>query len=107
MNNIEYKIPDDLMDLARRLVKTYDVMYQQWEPIVNSIIDKKATNKNTIEKCLDMIMDLHTDKGYQLFLKLCNYYATIDEYAANEYLKMYDELYGEEESKMKTKSYKK
>ena len=97
------KISDNIMSIAKCMMQLQETMYNQWKPIVGWIIEKKMTDKKTIEQCLDMVMDILTDKGYALFIELCNYYATIDEEAANEYLNIYNELYGEE-AKVKKKS---
>lgn len=96
----------NIINNAKRLIKLYEAMCDKLKIEVNFIIDNNITNKNIIERCLDVLLSIPTEKAY-LFLKtLCNYYITIDNEAALFYLNMYDELYNEEEIKVRKKDYK-
>ena len=97
---------ENIFQITKEMSKQYEIMYLNWKGIVNSIINNKVTDSVTIEKCLDRTMDILTVKGYTLFMKLCSYYATIDREAAQEYLDTYYELYGEEKTDAKKRSYK-
>ncbi len=101
-----YRNNENIFRLAKEMNKQYEIMYINWKSIINSLINNKVTDSVTIEKCLDRTMDILTNKGYDLFMKLCKYYATINQKAAQEYLDIYNELYGEEKTDVKKRSYK-
>ena len=104
MEEEKYTIPQDIMDLAKQIYELHKIMYEMIKPEVMYIINKKVKNINIIENTLDRLLDIPTDEGYELFLKLCNYYATIDKEGAKFYLESYEEIYGEEEPKTKKKT---
>ena len=87
----------DIFELAKQLNQLYEVMYVETSRQVDYIIQKQISNKKTIEYCLDMILNIPTEKGYLLFEKLCTYYMNIDEYSAKTYFNIYKELYSDEE----------
>ena len=101
-----YRNNENIFRLAKEMNKQYEIMYLNWKSIINSLINNKVTDSVTIEKCLDRTMDILTNKGYDLFMKLCKYYATFNQKAAQEYLDIYNELYGEEKKDVKKRSYK-
>ena len=104
MEEEKYTIPQDIIELAKQIHELYKIMYEMIKPEVMYIINKKVKNINIIENTLDRLLDIPTDEGYELFLKLCNYYATIDKEGAKFYLESYEEIYGEEEPKTKKKT---
>lgn len=104
MEEEKYTIPQDIIDLAKQIHELHKIMYEMIKPEVMYIINKKVKNINIIENTLDRLLDIPTDEGYELFLKLCNYYATIDKEGAKFYLESYEEIYGEEEPKTKKKT---
>ena len=48
---------------------------------------------NLIEEYLDSLLGIPTDKCYQLFMMLCEYYSSINRDNAKFYLDLYNELY--------------
>lgn len=95
----------NIINLAKELNCLYEEMYQQLNLSVDYIIKNKITSTNTIEHCLDLVLGIPTEKGEQLFYKLCKYYLTVNEQNAKEYFDIYEENYGlkEEISHKKTK----
>lgn len=88
---------EDIKFLANSLYKLYQEMYLIYAKEVNRILKNNIKDKKQIEMCLDNLLNCPTDECYNLFLKLCTYYKKIDAKAANDYLKIYKELYFEEE----------
>jgi hypothetical protein len=67
---------------------------------VENIIESNTKNQQTIERCLDGILDFCYDKKMLLlYKKLCRYYVTINEAAVIEYINIYRELWDSEEKK--------
>ena len=91
---------DNIKKLAKKLSNMYETMYQQVESQVNDIINKNITDINTIEHCLDYILGIPTDKGWNLFQRLASYYMIINKGNALSYLEIYKEMY---DIKLKTK----
>ena len=61
------------------------------EKEVNQIIDEKSTNNNTIEHLLDSLLSLSMfGVGDALFIKLVDYYKTVDPEGALFYWNEYD-----------------
>ena len=81
------------MNMARSLNELYKTMYALYVPEVNRIIKNKITDIDTIESCLDNLLNVPTDECYDLFLRLCTYYKNINEKSAKEYIEIYKELY--------------
>ena len=64
------------------------------KPLVYEIIANKVTDIDTIEHLLDRLLDNSiTEAGSQLFHELCEYYKTINENHAKDYLGFYKEQY--------------
>jgi hypothetical protein len=58
---------------------------------INAIITNKVQNKNTIEYNLDVLISLiDMGVGNELFIKLLDYYKTIDAEGASFYWEEYD-----------------
>jgi hypothetical protein len=68
---------------------------------VENIIESNTKNQQTIERCLDGILDFCYDKKMLLlYKKLCKYYVTINEAAVIDYINIYRELWDNEENEM-------
>ncbi len=71
---------------------------------VENIIERKTKDQQTIERCLDGMLDFCGDeKMLALFKKLCRYYLAINETAVIEYVNIYRELWDIEENEMDEK----
>ena len=102
----DYQAPKEIFDLAAKLKELYEISYKQLLPDVKYILEKNVRNIRFIECTLDNLLNIPTDKSYELFVLLCNYYKTIDADAAKFYLDSWDELYGDEDNKVKKKDHK-
>ncbi len=71
-------IDDNLKELAQKLFDCYEEMYNLCYPEVERIIIYQITDVSLIEHTLDRVLDIYTEKGFNLFLKLLFYYSTID-----------------------------
>ena len=89
-------LDDNLRYLAKQLLDSYDVMYNLCYPEVERIINNQIKDINLIEHTLDQALDIYTEKGFNLFLKLVFYYSTIDTEKAYEYLNILKEIREEE-----------
>ena len=85
---------DEIMTLAAKLAKLHEIIYQQMQEEVELIIKTKSTDIDRIEHCLDTLLDIPTQKGYDLLQRLCNYYMLINNQNATFYLKAYQEMHG-------------
>ena len=94
-------IPNNLMLMAKKLNELYELAYNQIKPQVTYIIKNNIKDINFIDHVFDALLDIPTDKCYNLFIKLCDYVSTFNSKIAKDYLEIYEELYGEEESKKK------
>lgn len=87
---------DRLKELAMALMKTYDEAYNSCYINVVNIFKYQIEDINTIEKTLDQALDIYTEKGMYIFLKLWSYYRAINYQNACEYLEILKEDRGEE-----------
>lgn len=106
MKKEEKGISHEIYDLAKKLNDLYRIAYFQIEPIASYIINKKVRNIRMIENTLDKILNIPTDEAYELFVSLCKYYSSLDSDGAKFYLDSWDEMYGEDEPKVKKKDHK-
>ena len=97
---------DNIYDLAKELDNIYEALYIDLNDDVSYIIKKNIRNTKFIQSTLDNLLDIPTDKAYDLFITLCDYYMTIDKEAAMFYIDTYDEVYGMIKPKVKKKDYK-
>jgi hypothetical protein len=68
---------------------------------VENIIDSNTKNQQTIERCLDGMLDFCGDKKMLLlYKKLCRYYVVINPSAVVDYINIYRELWDNEENEM-------
>ena len=96
----------EIFDLAKKLNELYEISYKQLLPDVKYIIEKNVKNTRFIECTLDNLLNIPTDKSYELFVLLCNYYESINADAAKFYLDSWNEIYGNENNKVKKKDHK-
>ena len=89
---------DEIIKLCKELMSLYEKAYYLYEPRVNLIIENKITDINYIENTLDYVMDIYTEKGFNLFLKLLLYYSTVNYNNAKDYLEIFKEQREEEYS---------
>ena len=79
-----------------QLAASYDAAYEILLPVVENIINNKITDIDLIEHTLDQILDIHTEKGFNLFLKLVFYYSSIHLEKSFAYIDMLKEYRSEE-----------
>ena len=91
-------LDDNLMELVKGLMDSYEAMYKLCYHEVVRIIEYKIKDVNLIEHTLDQILDIYTEKGFYLFLKLLDYYKTVNNNHALEYLELLKEQREEEYS---------
>lgn len=92
-------ISDDLVNMARGLMELYDIAYEQVKPKVQYLIVHHVQDMNVIDHIFDEVLNIPTEKAYQLYLQLCNYVATFNPKEAKEYIDLYYDLYGLDEEK--------
>ena len=91
---------NELIKLANELARLYEEAYLIYEPLVNGIIDNKIRDINYIENIIDHVMDIYTEKGFYLCVKLIIYYSSINYNNAQEYLKILKEQRFDEYSEL-------
>ncbi len=87
---------DEFIELAKGLMECYEKMYNLCYLEVERIINKRITNNKIIEHTLDQVLDIYTEKGFYLFIKLLLYYRTVNEENAYSYLQIFKEYRTEE-----------
>lgn len=86
---------DSILNQIKETIQTFQQSLQSHLPAleseINAIITNKEQNKNTLEYSLDTLISL-TDMGVgnELFIKLLDYYKTIDAEGASFYWEEYD-----------------
>ena len=86
------------------LNKLYGEVYKTNLILVNDIIARRSRNIKSIERILDTLLSCYDEKCTQLFIKLCNYYMTINKENACIYMYYLNERnndYEEESVKLK------
>jgi hypothetical protein len=86
---------DALLNQLKEIIQTFQQSLQSHLPAleceINAIITNKVQNKNTIEYNLDVLISLiDMGVGNELFIKLLDYYKTIDAEGASFYWEEYD-----------------
>jgi hypothetical protein len=65
-----------------------------YTPLVSDLISAKCRNKKQIERTLDQLLSFcGYDPAVKIYRKLCRYYSQIDQQAAEEYAKIYFEMW--------------
>ena len=96
-----FDLPIELREMALGLVELYDIAYKEIKPCVYNIINNHVRNIVYIEHTLDNLLNIPYEPCYQLFFKLCEYVSTFDKECADDYLEIFEELYGEEPKEKK------
>jgi len=94
-------ITNELNDMLSNFMDLCDLTYQEIEPRVLHIIKNNIKDINLIEHTLDILLNVPTEKGCTLFIKLCNYISKFNRQLADEYLEIYDDIYSEHHQKRK------
>ncbi len=81
----------EIMELAKELFNLYEEAYNTYKPQVQGIIDNHIKNADYIENIIDRTMDIYTDKGFYLCLKLILYYRQINYAKARDYIRILSE----------------
>lgn len=101
---MEYILSNEIKSMIQNLIELYEISYNQIKPKVAYIINNEIKDIDFICHILDELLDIPTDKCYNLFKELCNYTSQINAKITNEYLEIYQELYGEDELENKKKT---
>ena len=82
---------NDLKSLIENFNRSLEAYLPALENDVNQLIKEKCTNKNTIEHHLDTLLSLTMHGvGDKLYIRLIDYYKTIDAEGALFYWNEYD-----------------
>lgn len=79
------------MKIAKGLVNCWEEAYDIYKKEVEKIITYQIKDVNYIERTLDYILDIYTEKGFYLFFKLLIYYRTVNFENAIAYLEILKE----------------
>ena len=89
-------IDDEFKRLAESLLSCYEKAYEIYQNEVEYIINNKIKDINYIERTLDYILSIYTEKGFNLFIKLLLYYRLVNYENAKAYLEILKEEREEE-----------
>lgn len=87
---------DNIIKLCNELNDLYEEAYKLYKVEVDRIINYGINDINYIEHTLERILDIYTDKGFYLYIKLLLYYKTINYEHAKAYLEILKEIREEE-----------
>ncbi len=87
----------NIVNAIKEFHKSLEAYLPALEQEVNRIIENKSTDTKEIEYLLDTLSPFMHGIGDSLYLKLIEYYKTIDAEAAKFYLEEYNKLLEEEE----------
>ena len=90
-------LSSDLRKMFVGLMNLYEMAYQEVKQDVECVILNGIKDENIIDHIFDNIMNIPTDKGYELFVDFCDYVSDFNNELAIYYAKAYDELYGEDD----------
>ena len=96
-------ISDELKSMLSGLIELYEFEYRQLKQYVDYIIKKNIQNIEFIEQILERLLNIPYEPCHQLFTKLCSYVSKFNQPFADDYLAIWDDLYGEDEPKVKKK----
>ncbi len=82
---------NNIKELAKCLLNSYEEAYNIYAPEVDRIIKYKINDISYIERTLDYILGIYTDKGFYLFMKLLSYYKIVNLEGAKVYLEILKE----------------
>ena len=92
---------DEINDLIKNnwdyLSKLYELECQQLRLNIDCIIEHQIKDINVLEKTLDRLLNIPTEKGYLLFQVLCEYVSKFDKSMVDDYVAFYNNIYGEDE----------
>ncbi len=86
-------LPDDLIQTINQFRQSMAAHVPALQSEVNSIISRKEKDYQPIEKMLDTLLSL-TTTGFcdDLFIKLLEYYKTVNSEAAADYWRFYEDM---------------
>lgn len=87
------RLSKELTKLIGQSNKSLEAYLPSLQETVNSIITQHSTDIKAIEHLLDSLSSLlYGGIGHQLYLKLLEYYKTIDKEGADFYWNLYEEI---------------
>jgi hypothetical protein len=86
------KLINDIADAIQAFQKTMEAQMPALEAEVNDLIKRQTKNEKEIEYALDTLLSLQDmGIGQDLFIRLLEYYKTVDAEAAADYWRYFDE----------------
>ena len=85
----------EIIELIRELNNLYEIIVKELEPAIIDIINNNSKDINMIEKYLDQLLSIPTNKSKELFNILSNYYLNINKESAKFYIKEYKKIIDE------------
>ena len=95
---------DNIIELAKELNELYEIAYKQVAPNVEKIIISKNKDISLIEFYLERLLDIPTDKSYNMLKKLCDYCWSINPEISEFYINEFEELYEIKDTKKRKKT---
>lgn len=92
---------ESIKNMFSELNKLYGEVYKTNLILVNDIIARRSRDIKSIERILDTLLSCYDEKCTELFIKLCNYYMTINKENACIYMHYLNDIsddYEEEKS---------
>ena len=93
----------EIQYLVEELYIMYESMTKMLKKNVTFLIRNNVKDVKIIETYLDQLLNIPTEKSFELFKQLCDYYMTINKENAESYLEIYKEMY-EEDNKAKKRT---
>lgn len=99
VNNI--KIDNKLQEQVNKIFEVLGKCLIELNQKVDALIIDNCTDKSLIKHYLNQCLRLDDIQGnFQLLVKLCDYYRSIDPVSADEYMNLYCDFYYKEENEI-------
>lgn len=89
-------LSDELRGMFNGLMGLYDQAYGEIRKDVEYIVLNDIRDDYILEHVFDKIINIPTDKCYELFVELCDYVSHFNEEMVEDYKDIYNELYGDD-----------
>ena len=94
-NELDPEFKEAIHEMAKRIQELSEIKLASIKPQLDNVISNRITNRKIVEQLFDELLDCAgmSEKGLQLFKRLCRYYFCIDPTMTARYISFYRDLY--------------
>ncbi len=90
-------LPSDLREMFDGLMDLYDLAYEEIRRDVEIVILNGIKDEEIIAHIFDNILNVPTERCFELFNDLCDYTSTFNQGLVDDYIDIYNDLYGDDD----------